>query len=104
MQFPVKMGWGINQSCLGVKFDKTSATSQTEVDLVDRLPKADLHRALVHDQLLSGHMRIDMGSSMTRGNLIVFKGERKTGKTAVALATAKEFLKEPNTKVVYISM
>jgi len=49
-------------------------------------------------------MRIDMGSSMTRGNLIVFKGERKTGKTALALATATEFLKEPNTKVVYIGM
>lgn len=41
---------------------------------------------------------------MTKGNLILLKGERNTGKTSLAVSTIKSFLAEPGTKAVYIGM
>lgn len=43
---------------------------------------------------MSGHLRIDLLKPMTKGNLIMLKGERNTGKTSVALGIIKQFLKE----------
>lgn len=102
--FPIQLKWGSNQSCLGTQFDNFEGNQISEIDLTEPLPKADLKRDLVDSQLYSGHIRIDLGQSMTRGNFILLKGERKTGKSSVALSTAKLFLKEENTKVVFVSM
>lgn len=50
-------------------------------------------------------MRIDLLRPMTKGNLIVMKGERNTGKTQVAVDTIKQFLSEsPENKCVYVGM
>lgn len=60
---------------------------------------------------MSGHLRIDLLKPMTKGNLIMLKGERNTGKTSVALSMIKQFLKENSSsqskvqqKVVYVGM
>ena len=39
-------------------------------------------------------MRLDLSRPLTQGNLIVFKGERATGKTHLAMNAVKEFIKE----------
>ena len=42
---------------------------------------------------------------LTKGNLIVLKGERNTGKSSLAVSIIKNFLKESNShKVVYVGM
>ena len=50
-------------------------------------------------------MRIDLGSPMTKGNLIMFKGASNTGKTRLAYSTISEFLKEDESnKAIYIGL
>jgi len=44
------------------------------IDLQKSLPRANPHRKLVHEQLYSGHMRVDLCRPMAKGNLIVLKG------------------------------
>ncbi len=51
------------------------------VDITARMPKASFARELNSEQLTSGHIRIDLLRPMTKGNLILLKGERNTGKT-----------------------
>ena len=48
-----------------------------DIDLNLKLEKAPLKRRLDSEQLYSGQMRIDMGQPMTKGNLIVFKGDKR---------------------------
>lgn len=67
--------------------------------------KAEVIRELNSEQLLSGHMRIDLVRPLTRGNFILFKGERSTGKTQVAVDVIKQFLNEnTSNKAVYVSL
>ena len=67
--------------------------------------KAEVIRELNSEQLVSGHMRIDLVRPLTRGNFILFKGERSTGKTQVALDVIKQFLSENSSnKAVYVSL
>lgn len=52
-------------------------------------------------------MRIDLIKPMTKGNLILFKGERNTGKTNLAFSIIKEFLANANNsdaKAIYVGM
>ena len=61
------------------------------------------HRKLVNEQLYSGHMRIDLGRPMAKGNFIVFKGHRNQGKSTVALSAIQRFVCEnPSHKAVYV--
>ena len=56
------------------------------------MPKAPITRSVNNEQLLSGHMRIDLLKPMTKGNLVLFKGDRNTGKTSLAFSIIKNFL------------
>ena len=48
-------------------------------------------------------MRIDLGRPMAKGNLILMKGNRKQGKSTVALSTVKQFVQESkNHKAIYV--
>ena len=50
-------------------------------------------------------MRIDLGSPMTKGNLIMLKGASNTGKTRLAYSTITEYLKEDEShKAIYIGL
>ena len=53
-----------------------------------------MNRQLISEQLYSGHMRLDLGRPMAKGNFIVFKGPSKRGKTTLAQNTIKHFLEE----------
>jgi len=74
--------------------------------MAEAMPKIpNFVREINSEQLISGHMRIDLLRPMTKGNLIVMKGERNTGKTQVAVSIIKNFLSEsPDHKAVYVSM
>ena len=77
-----------------------------DLDLNLKLEKAPLRRKPVSEQLYSGHMRIDMGQPMTKGNLIVLKGDKRaSGKSIVVEGTAKQFISESaDNRVVYVSL
>jgi F0F1-type ATP synthase alpha subunit len=70
------------------------------------MPKAPATRAINNEQLISGHMRIDLLKPLTKGNFILFKGDRNTGKTSLAISIIKNFLEKsgPDAKVVYVGM
>ena len=71
------------------------------------MPKAPTTRAVNQEQLFSGHMRIDLLKPMTKGNLVLFKGERNTGKTSLAFSIIKNFLANTRNnegKAIYVGM
>lgn len=68
------------------------------------MPKASIMRELNSEQLISGHLRIDMLRPLTKGNLIMLKGDRNTGKTSLAVSIIQNYLKEQQGKVVYVGM
>ena len=71
------------------------------------MPKAPTTRAINNEQLISGHMRIDLLKPMTKGNLVIFKGERNTGKTSLAFSIIKNFLAnsaDTEAKAIYVGM
>lgn len=70
------------------------------------MPKAPATRAVNNEQLISGHMRIDLLRPLTKGNLILFKGDRNTGKTTLAFSIIKQFLdkSEKGAKAIYVGM
>jgi F0F1-type ATP synthase alpha subunit len=75
------------------------------VDLTSRMPKTPLIRELNSEQLLSGHIRIDLLQPMTKGNFILMKGNRSVGKTTMTESIIKKFLAEDSeSKVVYVGM
>ena len=51
-------------------------------------------------------MRIDLNKPMTVGNFILFKGERNTGKSRLAMDTVKQYLEQDtkNNKAVFMSL
>ena len=51
-------------------------------------------------------MRLDLTRPLTRGNTIMFKGARSTGKTHVAMNAIKQFVKEDlaHNHAIYISV
>lgn len=49
--------------------------------MTSRMPSPSVFRNLNTEQLISGHLRIDLLKPMTKGNLIMLKGKRNTGKT-----------------------
>lgn len=70
-----------------------------------KLPKASLKRKLISEQLLTGHMRIDLGRPMAKGNFIILKGPSRRGKTTIAYSTIKQFLNESTEhKAIYIGL
>ena len=84
--------------------EKQSSNEVCSFDLLGELPKASLKRSTISAQLISGHMRIDLGRPMAKGNFIVFKGPSNKGKTSVAYSTIKHFLEESNeNRAIYIS-
>ena len=69
------------------------------------MSKAPYKRDLVSKQLYSGYMRIDMVQPMSEGNFIVFKGERATGKTTLAMNTIQQFLSESSdNRAIYVGL
>ena len=96
--FKINLEWG--------QFNTVSnkQTSDFSVDVTQRMPKAPIIREQNHEQLISGHLRIDMLRPMTKGNLIMLKGERNTGKTSLAMNIIQNYLKEGQGKVVYVGM
>lgn len=96
---PRKFSWGKFQTIAG-----TDAGS-FEVDLTSKMPKPALIRDLNREQLLSGHLRVDLLQPMTKGNVVLFKGSRNVGKTSLATSAIRQFLAEDsNARVVYVSM
>jgi F0F1-type ATP synthase alpha subunit len=62
-------------------------------------------RELVSKQLYSGHIRLDLGNPMTKGNLIVFKGPSSAGKTELAYTTINQFLQEDEShRAIYVGL
>jgi len=52
-------------------------------------------------------MRIDLLKPMTKGNLVLLKGERNTGKTSLAFSIIKNFLantRNNEAKAIYVGM
>ncbi len=93
----MNLAWG--------KFNTVTSNHEgLTIDLSSRMPKAQVVTELNSEQLVSGHLRIDMLRPMTKGNLVLLKGERNTGKTSLAVSVIKNFLAEPNTKAVYVGM
>lgn len=93
------------------RFNTINSTEKTgdktiEVDLTKRMPKSPATRAINNQQLLSGHMRIDLLKPLTKGNLLLLKGDRNTGKTKLAFSIISNFLENsgPDAKVVYVGM
>ena len=85
--------------------DSGKRSHETEIDLVASLPKASYKRKYISEQLFSGHMRIDLGRPMAKGNFIFLKGPSKKGKTTVAYSTIKQFLKESiDHKAIYVGL
>jgi len=77
----------------------------TEVDLTGKLRKPSYMRELVSKQLYSGHIRLDLGNPMTKGNMIVFKGPRSAGKPELAYTTINQFLQEDEShRAVYVGL
>lgn len=69
------------------------------------MPKAPFARRLNSEQLFSGHLRIDLVQPMTKGNVILMEGNRRTGKSTVAEGIIRQYLAEnPEHKAVYVSM
>jgi len=62
----------------------SSKAQETEIDLVGKVAKASYNRELISEQLWTGHMRIDLGRPMAKGNFILFKGSSNRGKTSLA--------------------
>ena len=57
------------------------------------------------DQLFSGHMRIDLGRPMAKGNFIMFKGPSKQGKTTLAHSVIRQFLLESEDhRAIYVGL
>ena len=64
-----------------------------------------MNRKIISEQLYSGHMRLDLGRPMAKGNFIVFKGPSKRGKTTLAQNTIKQFLEESEEhRAIYIGL
>ena len=55
-----------------------------EIDIAAKMPKAAILTEHNREQLVAGHMRIDFLKPMTKGNLVLFKGDKYAGKTQVA--------------------
>ena len=69
------------------------------------MPRAAYRRELISEQLFSGHMRLDLGRPMAKGNFIVFKGPTQKGKTNVAMSTIKSFLQESEEhRAIYVGL
>lgn len=103
--FKVSLGFGQAQTATGKVLSAATADSAREVDYAAAMPKAPYRRALVDEQLYSGHLRLDLGRPMAKGNFIVFKGPSKKGKTEVAFDTISQFLAEsPSHKAIYVSL
>lgn len=102
--FFVNLKWGNVQSCFGNQLSNEKNFPEISIDFSKKIPRAPFIRKIVSKQLISGHLRIDLNCSMTEGNLIVFEGERKAGKTTVAIQTAQNFLKNPNSAVVFVGL
>jgi F0F1-type ATP synthase alpha subunit len=62
--------------------------------MTSRMPTPSVLRSLNTEQLISGHLRIDLLKPMTKGNLIMLKGKRNTGKTNLTASIISNFLKE----------
>jgi F0F1-type ATP synthase alpha subunit len=84
----------------------TEGASTIEVSLTGSLPKVEFSRQVNKEQLVSGHLRVDLLRPMTKGNLIVLKGHRNTGKTQFAASLIKNFVNENpgHNKAVYVGM
>ena len=75
------------------------------IDLVSKMPSAAYRRELISEQLFSGHMRLDLGRPMAKGNFIVFKGPSQKGKTTVAFSTIKSYLQESEEhRAIYVGL
>lgn len=85
---------GQNQTCFGEVSGDNSASESLTIDLNNSLPKAPMRRSLVSEQLYTGHMRLDLARPLTKGNVILLKGEKSTGKTHVAINAIKHFVQE----------
>jgi F0F1-type ATP synthase alpha subunit len=95
----INLSWG--------QFNTVSSDQKStnySVDVTVRMPKASIMRELNSEQLISGHLRIDLLRPLTKGNLIMLKGDRNTGKTSLAVSIIQNYLKEQQGKVVYVGM
>ena len=102
----VNLEWGHSQTAFGrVTAGMHTRFSTQSVDLCQETPRASYRRQLVGHQLISGHMRIDLGNPLTQGNFIFFKGKANIGKTTVALSTIRNFLRENNlNRAIYVGL
>ena len=97
--FKVCLKWGQFQTFKGVEL------GDVIVDLTEKMPKTSIARDQNKQQLVSGHLRIDLLRPMTKGNLILLKGSRNVGKTSVSVSAIRQFLSQnPNAKAVYVGM
>ena len=60
---------------------------------------------MVKNQLMTGHMRLDLAQPLTQGNVILFKGERNLGKTRLAINTISQFLQQSDSnRAIYVGL
>ena len=85
----MELAWGRAQTAFGKSLNAGEAFATQTIDICKESPKASYKRSLVGNQLMTGHMRLDMGNPLTQGNFIFFKGETNKGKSQVALSTIR---------------
>lgn len=58
-----------------------------------KLDKPPFKRQSIKEQLFTGHMRLDMGEPLSKGNFIVLKGDKRaSGKNLVLEGAVNSFL------------
>jgi F0F1-type ATP synthase alpha subunit len=70
------------------------------------IDKAPYKRSWVKEQLYTGHLRLDLGNPLVKGNMVVLKGDKRaSGKTMVAEGCIKQFLAEnTNNHVILVGL
>lgn len=71
-----------------------------------KLDKVPYKRQMIKEQLYTGHLRVDMGRPIAKGNFVVMKGDKRaSGKHLVAEGAVNHFLAEnSNNRAVYVGL
>ena len=108
--YKVSLKWGESQTAFGNVLGSTGesqSNKSVEVDLCNGAAQLNpiSKRELVANQLVTGHMRLDLGNPLTQGNIIFLRGSHNTGKTSLAMSAIKQFGREsPDNRAIYVGL